>query len=142
MVQRLRNRTNRDVRESQRVSLKALVDAQWLLTGLREREEQEYEELFGTYGLPAPKMRMRMDSTMGLLSMVWSTDMLVLLPRQWTDAPMFKGVLEEIKVKEKLLAPDIVLLARAGVPLTPLAERLAVLLQRAAGKLFHSAPVA
>ncbi len=61
------------------------------------------------------------------------TDALVLLPRQWTDAPMFKGVLEAIALKEKLLAPDIVRVVRAGVPLTPLAERLSVLLQRAAG---------
>ena len=52
---------------------------------------------------------------------------------------MFKGVLEAIVVKEKLLAPDIVRMVRvvrAGVPLTPLAERLSVLLQRAAGTPF------
>jgi hypothetical protein len=46
---------------------------------------------------------------------------------------MFRTVLEEIRVREKLLAPDIVLVSRASVPLTPLAERLAVLLQRAGG---------
>ena len=115
-------------------SLKELVDSDWVLTGLREREEQEYEELFGTYGLPAPGTWMRVESTLGLLSVVSATDALVLLPRQWTDTPMFRGVLEEIKVREKLLAPDIVLVSRAGVPLTPLAERLAVLLQRASGK--------
>ena len=114
-------------------SLKNLVDADWLLTGLREREEQEYEELFTAYGLGAPKSWMRVESTLGLLSLLSTTDALVLLPRQWTDAPMFKGVLEAIAVKEKLLAPDIVRVVRAGVPLTPLAERLSVLLQRAAG---------
>jgi LysR family transcriptional regulator of abg operon len=114
-------------------SLRELVDADWMLTGLREREKQEYEELFGTYGLPAPQTWMRVESTLGLLSMLSATDALVLLPRQWTDAPMFRTVLEEIRVREKLLAPDIVLVSRASVPLTPLAERLAVLLQRAGG---------
>ena len=114
-------------------SLKALVQADWILTGLRERERQEYEELFGAYGLPAPNTWMRMESTLGLLSMLSSTDSLVLLPRQWTDAPMFRNVLETIAVKEKLLAPDIVLVARASVPLTPLAEAMSVLLQRAGG---------
>lgn len=114
-------------------TLKNLVQADWVLTGLREREQEEYEELFGTYGLPAPNAWMRMESTLGLLSMLSSTDSLVLLPRQWTDAPMFKSVLDVIVVKEKLLAPDIVLVARASVPLTPLAERMAVLLQRAGG---------
>ena len=114
-------------------SLKKLVQADWLLTGLREREQEEYEELFSTYGLPAPVCRMRMESTLGLLAMLSSTDALVLLPRQWTDTPMFRHVMEVIKVKEKLLAPDIVQVARAGVPLTPLAENFSVLLQRAAG---------
>jgi LysR family transcriptional regulator, regulator of abg operon len=66
------------------------------------------------------------------LSLLTSTDSLVLLPRQWTDAPQFKGVLQAIHVKEKLQAPDIVLLTRAGVPLTPLAQRLVDLLMRSA----------
>lgn len=119
-------------------SLRELVEAEWILTGLREREEQEYEELFGTYGLPAPRTWMRIESTLGLLSMLSATDALVLLPRQWTDVPMFKSVLEEIRVPEKLLAPDIVMVSRASVPLTPLAERLAVLLQRAGGASYST----
>jgi hypothetical protein len=62
-----------------------------------------------------------------------ASDALVLLPRQWTVAPMFSHVMEAIPVKERLLAPDIVLIARVSVPLTPLAEHLAVLLQRESG---------
>lgn len=114
-------------------SLKNLMNADWLMTGLLAREQLEYEELFSTYGLPAPTTWMRMESTLGLLSMLSSTDSLALVPRQWTDAPMFKSVLEAIVVSEQLLAPDIVLVARASVPLTPLAERLATLLQRGVG---------
>ncbi len=110
-------------------SLKNLGGAQWLLTGLREREQEEYEELFGAYGLPVPQSWVRMESTLGLLSLLTATDSLVLLPRQWTDAPMFKAVLEEIVVAEKLLAPDIVLISRAGVPLTPMAQSLSDLLR-------------
>ncbi len=106
-------------------SLKHLTEADWLLTGLREREEEEYDELFKTYGLAPPLTWMRMESTLGLLSLLSTTDALVLLPRQWTDAPMFKAAIDVIPVAEKLLAPDIVLIARASVPLTPMAERLA-----------------
>ena len=120
---------------SQAGSLKNLVAADWLLTGLREREQEEYEELFGAYGLGVPQTWIRMESTLGLLSLLSATDSLVLLPRQWTDAPMFKGVLEEIVVKEKLLAPDIVLITRAGVPLTPLAEQLSELMRPEVGKI-------
>ena len=64
-------------------SLAELVDSEWMLTGLREREAQEHEELFGTYGLPAPKAWIRLESTLGLLSILGATDALVLLPRQW-----------------------------------------------------------
>ncbi len=114
-------------------SLAQLTQVDWVLTGLREREAQEYEELFATYDLPAPKTSMRIESTLGLLSVLASTDALVLLPRQWTDSSMFKALLIAIPVQEKLLAPDIVLIYRASVPLTPVAEKLATLLQRQAG---------
>ena len=102
---------------------------------MRGRVEREFEELFSAYKLPAPKAFMRVESTMGLLAMLGSTDALALLPRQWTDSPMFKDVLEAVPVREKLLAPDIVLIARSGVPLTPAAEQLAVLMQRAAAQV-------
>ena len=53
---------------------------------------------------------------------------------------MFKDVLEVVPVREKLLAPDIVLIARSGVPLTPVAEHLSVFLQRAAAQVHWPAP--
>ena len=121
-------------------SLAQLTQSEWILTGLRERVDREFEELFSAYKLPAPKAFMRVESTMGLLAMLGNTDALALLPRQWTDSAMFKTVLEAMPVREKLLAPDIVLIARAGVPLTPAAEQLAVLMQRAAAQVSWPAP--
>jgi DNA-binding transcriptional LysR family regulator len=118
-------------------SLKALTAAHWILTGLRERTEEEFEELFSAYKLPAPPSRMRVESTLGLLSIINHTDTIALLPRQWTDSPMFQHALAAIPVREKLLAPDIVLIARAGVPLTPVAEHFAVLLRRSAGQSYQ-----
>lgn len=115
-------------------SLRDLVSADWILTGLRERVEQEFEELFNAYHLAAPRSLMRVESTLGLLSILSGTDALALLPKQWTDSPMFKDVLRPIPVQEKLMAPDIVLIARASVPLTPVAEQFAMFLLRAAGR--------
>lgn len=117
-------------------SLKQLLASDWILTGLRERTDQEFEELFSAYKLPTPQAVMRVESTLGLLSIISNTDSVALLPKQWTDSPMFKTVLEPISVREKLLAPDIVLVARAGVPLTPVAEKFALLLLRASGKRY------
>ncbi len=102
------------------------------MTGLREREEEEYAGLFAAYGLAAPQTTIRMESTLGLLSLLCASDSLVALPRQWIDAPMFQAALQAIAGKEKLLAPDIVLISRAAVSLTPLAERLTQLLRPAA----------
>ena len=123
-------------------SLKQLLACDWILTGLRERVEQEFEEIFSAGGLAAPESYMRVESTMGLLTILANTDALALLPRQWTDSPMFKGVLEVVPVREKLLAPDIVLITRSGVPLTPVAEHFADLLQRAAVQVTWPAPKA
>ena len=67
-----------------------------------------------------------------LLALLASSDALAFLPRQWADTPLFNGVLEPIAVRESLMAPDIVQVTRAALPLTPAAERLSMLLLRAA----------
>lgn len=113
-------------------SLRELTGATWIMTGLRQREEEEFEELFNAYELPAPTDLIRAESILAVLTLLASTDSLALLPRQWTDSQLFKGVVEPVKVREKLLAPDIVMIRRAAVPLTPMAEAFANLLLRAA----------
>lgn len=117
-------------------SLGELVQADWVLTGLRDKEEAEFEELFSAHKLATPGSRIRVESVIGLMMLMSTSDALVLLPRQWTDLPLFQGVIAPIAIQEKLAAPDIVLIARSSVPLTPIADRFAVLLQRAAGHSF------
>ena len=116
---------------SQATSLRELVDADWLLTGFRERFEQELEEQFEAHGLPTPRMLTRVDSMLGMLSLLTATDAVALLPRQCADSPMFKPLIHPVPVREALAAPDIVLITRAGLPLTPAAERIASLLRHA-----------
>ena len=113
-------------------SLKELIDAQWVLTGLRERPEQEFEEQFKALGLRSPTPLVQADSMLSILTLVTTSDALVFLPRQWADSPLFRDLIEPITVKEPLAAPDIVRLSRAGIPLTPLAERWSDLLRREA----------
>ena len=113
-------------------SLAKLVQAQWVLTGLRERPEQEFEEQFKAFGLPSPTSLVQVDSMLSILTLVTTTDALVFLPRQWAESPLFRGLIEPIAVKEALAAPDIVRISRAGLPLTPLAERWSDLLRREA----------
>ena len=60
------------------------------------------------------------------------SDLLAMLPRQWEGFPLTRDALEVIRIRELLPAPDIVLIQRAGVPLTPAAEFLCDVLLRQA----------
>ncbi len=113
-------------------SLQALLEAEWIVTGLRERIEEEFEEQFSALGLRSPQVVTVAESLIALLSLLATTDSLAFLPRQWADTPLFSGLLQPIPVQETLNAPDIVQVLRASLPLTPAAERLSVLLHRAA----------
>ncbi|MDO9406154.1 MAG: LysR substrate-binding domain-containing protein [Polaromonas sp.] len=118
-------------------SLAGLVDAEWLIAGIRDRVEGEFEEVFSAHGLASPAVRTRAESMLVLITLLVTTDALVFLPRVWASNPMFNGLLELLPVHEQLAAPEIVLMHSLRFPLTPAAEQLALLLQRAAGKPFQ-----
>ena len=112
-------------------SLRALTDADWVLTGLHARTEQELEEQFEAYGIPPPRMPTLVDSLLGLLTLLTTTDAVALLPRQCVDSPMFRGAVCAVPIRESLAAPDIVAVMRSGMPLTPAADLFLTLLGRA-----------
>jgi len=113
-------------------SLRDLIDAQWVMTGLREPVEIEFEEQFSAHDLPSPKAVTQTLTTLPIVALLTSTDALAFLPQQWVTSPIFKDLLQEIPVAEALAGPDIVLIRRSSLPLTPLAEKLATLFERAA----------
>lgn len=115
-------------------SINDLMDADWIITGLREHIEEEFEEQFKALGLRAPQSAIVAESMLALLSLLSTSDALAFLPRQWSDAPLLRNLVEPIIIDEPLMAPDIVRITRAALPLTPAAERLSTLLERAAGK--------
>lgn len=114
-------------------SLRELTGAEWIMTGVRQPVEEEFEEQFSAHGLPAPKSVTQTHTTLPVVALLTSTDALAFLPRQWVTTPLFKSSLQEIPVAETLDGPDIVLIRRRALPLTPLAEKLATLFERAAG---------
>lgn len=118
-------------------SVTNLLGAQWMVTGLRERLSEEFEEQFTALGLEMPQSFTVVESMLALVSLVSSSDALAFLPRQWADTPLFKNLVEPIAVREVLFAPDIVQISRAKMPLTPAAETFATLLQRASGKPYR-----
>lgn len=55
----------------------------------------------------------------------------MMLPIQWTQAPLFRDALQRIEVVENLSAPPICIVQRAGLPLTPAAEYFCDMMRRA-----------
>jgi LysR family transcriptional regulator of abg operon len=121
-----------------------LVGAEWLLTGVRDQVGNEFEEVFTDNGLTPPVALTQSDSMIGVASLLSTTDMLAVLPRQWVDSPVLRHVIEIIPIQERFPGPDIVRITRANLPLTPAAEALSTLMERqavaSAGRLLLPQP--
>jgi LysR family transcriptional regulator of abg operon len=111
-------------------SLKQLMDAEWATTSITERAEKEFEELFEQNTLRPPRLVLRSQSALTLIVAIAYTDLLAMVPVQWTEFAPVADLLATIHVREQLPAPTIVLIRRAGVPLTPAASFLLDLMYR------------
>ena len=116
-------------------SLRDLVDAEWMTTSITARAEDELGPLFAQHALPPPKLVLQSHSALTLLLALISSDVLTMLPVQWTQFSLTKNALQTIKVKEPLPAPPICIIQRSALPLTPAAETFCDLVRRAAGHL-------
>src|SRR5262245_10282696 len=114
-------------------SLSELTEALWVSTSITDRAESEIGDLFRQHKLPAPRMGARSaGGGLGLITLLSNSDMLAIVPRQWTEFPPTRGVLRMLSLKETIEAPPITLIRRGALPLTPAAEYLCDLLRRAA----------
>ena len=114
-------------------SLAELADAEWATTSITLKASDELGLLFRRYRLGSPRLVLQSQSALTLIVTLASTDILAMVPVQWLAFPPVAGMLQPIPVREKLPAPDIVCVRRAGLPLTPAATGLLDLLRRAAG---------
>ncbi|OWT55297.1 LysR substrate-binding domain-containing protein [Candidimonas nitroreducens] len=121
-------------------SLRELVDAEWITTSITHKAEEELGPLFAKHGLPAPRLVMRAQSSLTFLVSMAYSDLLMMMPVQWVQIPLWKDVLEPIYVRESLPAPPICLVQRAGMPLTPAADYFCTLIRRAGGRVHPQAP--
>ncbi len=112
-------------------SLRDLVDAEWITTSITHIAEEELGPLFADNGLPAPKLVMQGHSTLTFLVALVYSDLLMMLPMQWTQSPLLRDLVQPIQVREKLPAPPICLVRRGGLPLTPAAEYFCDMMRRA-----------
>jgi LysR family transcriptional regulator, regulator of abg operon len=111
-------------------SLKALTSAEWATTSVTFKAEEELRDLFEQHGLPAPRLALHSQSALTLMVALANSDLLTMVPVQWTEFAAVSKSLAPIPVEEVFPAPSIVTVRRAGLPLTPAAELLLDLLRR------------
>jgi len=121
-------------------SLKELVGAEWVTTSITRRAEDELVPMFHQYGLPEPRIVMQVHSALTSIVAVTSSDMLMMMPVQWTEFALTRDALHKFDLKETLSAPPICIVRRASMPLTPAAEYFCDMLRRAAAHLHPVKP--
>jgi DNA-binding transcriptional LysR family regulator len=110
-------------------SLRDLVGAEWLASSVTYKAEEELGPLFAQHGLPPPKIVMRSHSTLTFLTTMVYSDLLMVMPVQWTQSPLFSMV-RQIPIRELLPAPPICVVTRSGMPLTPAGDYFLDMLRR------------
>jgi DNA-binding transcriptional LysR family regulator len=116
-------------------SLRDLVDAEWVTTSITANPAVEIAPLFESLGLPPPRLVLQSHSTLTLIQTLVYTDLLAMLPVQWSDFRPLADALQRIDIAENLPAPPICIIRRAGLPPTPAAEHFCDLIRRAGGHL-------
>jgi DNA-binding transcriptional LysR family regulator len=111
-------------------SLAELADADWLTTSLTYNAEEELGALFLRQGLPMPRLGLRSQSALTMIVSLANSDLLAMLPLQWSTFPLTKNTLVTIDIGEKFPAPPTAIIQRSGYPLTPAAEFLLNLVRR------------
>lgn len=113
-------------------SLAALTTAEWVMTSAIAGGDIDLRPIFEERGLPAPVVAVRTQTALSTITVVASSDLITILPRQWLGFARVTGLLAPIEIAERLPAPDICIVSRATLPLTPAAQHLSDLFHRAA----------
>jgi DNA-binding transcriptional LysR family regulator len=111
-------------------SLKELAGADWATTAIDDQPDSGIGAVFRQYGLPAPRVLIHAQSSMSILMSLLHTDIIAMLPAQWTQLPITKSTLTAIAIREALPAPGVALVRRPDLPLTPAAEHFCDILLR------------
>lgn len=115
-----------------RLRLADLAAASWILPGPAVAARRTVEGRFAQAGLPPPRVVVELSNTAGqLMDLVRHSDLVSLLSDSMLPTPAGRGVVP-LPLAEARVRRRIGVLARANVPLPPLAERFVELLKAAA----------
>jgi DNA-binding transcriptional LysR family regulator len=114
--------------------LSDLIDAAWLTTGITEVAEAELAQFFAEHKLPPPRIAAHSHSLLTTVTALTSSDVMVLTARQLIEWSCARDLLQAIDVGLEIPALPIVTIRRTALPLTPAAEYLSDMLERAAAQ--------
>lgn len=113
-------------------SLKDLAAAEWATTSVDHNAAEDLNALFARHRMREPKILLQANSALSVVVALAYSDLLAMLPVQWDEFPLMKGMLQTFDLQERLPAPAIVCIRRPDLPLTPAADYLCDLLRRRA----------
>jgi LysR family transcriptional regulator, regulator of abg operon len=113
-------------------SLAQLADASWVGASGNHSPGAGFHHAFEAHGAAPPRVAVHAPSALSVIVIAANTDMLAVLTKQWLEHPWTENLLHHIAIRQRLDAPDICLVHRTGVPLTPAAEYFADLMRRVA----------
>lgn len=114
-------------------SLEELVEARWVRPPMDDRSAtQDLEKMFRDRGLPAPIVSVESSSTLVRLMTVANTNLLTLLPEMMMDLMPIQLYCAPLEHIPPITFDPICLVNRRGLPLTPLAQNLCDLFEKAA----------
>ena len=115
-------------------SLRELTGASWITTGTTSDAEAEFRAVFTRHKLPPPRLVIKAESMLSALMTLMSSDALAVTLRQYDEFALTRSALQIIDIEEALPAPAIVVIRRAGLPLTPAADYLCDMFRRASAQ--------
>ena len=121
-----------------RVRARKLADVagdRWMTLGPAGSPGDYFIEAFQAKGLPLPAAMMKSESFAAALALIGQSDFLSILPKRLIPDVERTDGLRALPIDLDLPAIKVVLLRRAGVPLTPAAEALATLIRRRANTI-------
>lgn len=122
-------------------SLEELTGASWITTGTTNDAEAEFRQLFVRRKLPPPRLVIRAESMLSLLTTLMASDAIAMTLRQYDEFPLTRSALQVIDIEEQLPAPAIVVIRRAGLPLTPAADYFCDMFRRASVQYLSTWPL-
>ena len=111
-------------------SLAELTQAQWIMIGAKTGPGAIFQQPFIDHGLTPPEALTTSESYFGALSLIESTGAVCTFPALLMDPVQKMWPITRVPIAEKIAPLSIALMTRAGHPLTPAADALAICIRR------------